>query len=333
MATKNRVYASSLVEWAKDKPNVLALSGDLTSSCEIDTFMKKYPDRFFNMGIAEQNMHSVAAGLASEGFIPFIHTFAVFIYRRSLDQIMISIGYMNRKVRMVGFLPGILTPGGATHQATEDVAVMRSIPNMTILECGDATDVESVLQLTEEIDGPVYIRMIRATIPVLFKDPMVFGKARKLNEGRDIVLVTSGICTEEAMRATKVLEDKGLSISHFHVTTLKPFHDLELLESIAASKYGAITMENHSIIGGLGTIIAEKMAELGIGKKLYKLGLNDTFAHGATRNYLMKEYCLDAMTLVRKIEEATDRRFGIREADLLAVTIVPKNDHQKSEGL
>lgn len=333
MATKNRVYASSLVEWAKDRPEVLALSGDLTSSCEIDTFRSVYPDRFFNMGIAEQNMHSVAAGLASEGFVPFIHTFAVFIYRRSLDQIMISIGYMNRKVRMVGFLPGILTPGGATHQATEDIAVMRAVPNMTILECGDATDVETVLALTEEIDGPVYIRMIRAAVPVLFKDPMIFGKARKVNEGGDLVLVTSGICTEEAMRATKALEDKGLSISHFHVSTLKPFHDLELLDCIASSKYGAITLENHSVLGGLGTIVGEKMAELGIGKKLYKMGLNDTFAHGATRNYLMKEYGLDALSLAGKAEEASGARFGIREADLLAVTLVPKNDHQKSEGL
>ncbi len=333
MATKNRVYASSLVDWAKDKPKVLVLSGDLTSSCEIDSFRTAYPKRFFNMGIAEQNMHSVAAGLTSEGFIPFIHTFAVFIYRRSLDQIMISIGYMNRKVRMVGFLPGILTPGGSTHQATEDVAVMRAIPNMTILECGDSTDVESVLGLTEAIDGPVYIRMIRATIPTLFTDPMVFGKARKINEGKDLVLVTSGICTEEAMRATMTLEDKGLAISHFHVSTLKPFHDLELLESIASSKYGAITMENHSVIGGLGTIVGEKMAELGIGKKLYKLGLNDTFAHGATRNYLMKEYGLDALALVRKTEEVTGHSLGIHESDLQAVNIVPRNDHQKSEGL
>lgn len=305
MQTKSRVYASSLVEWAKYKNKILVLSGDLTSSCEIDLFKAAYPDRFFNMGIAEQNMHSVAAGLASEGFTPFVHTFAVFMYRRSLDQIMISIGYMNRKVRLVGFLPGILTPGGATHQATEDIAVMRSIPNMTILECGDATDVESVFKVTENINGPVYIRMIRATIPVIFKEPMIFGKSRLITKGTDLTLISSGICTEEAMRVTKILIKKGLSIAHFHVTTLKPFNDLKMMDAISRSKYGAITMENHSVLGGLGTIVAEKMAEIGIEKKLYKIGLNDTFAHGASRNYLMKEYGLDAMTLVRKIETIT----------------------------
>lgn len=333
METQSKVYGRSLVEWAKDKPEVLVLSADLTSSCEIDLFRDAYPDRFLNMGIAEQNMHSVAAGLAGEGFEPFLHTFAVFMYRRSLDQIMMSIAYMNRRVRMVGFLPGILTPGGSTHQATEDVAVLRAVPNLTILECGDAADVASVLPVAHAVDGPVYIRMIRAIIPKLFNEPMEFGKARMLSPGDDLVLVTSGICTEEAMRATRALAKEGLKMSHFHVSTLKPFDDPQVLQAIAKSKYGAVTMENHSTIGGLGTIIAEKIAEYGIGKKLSKIGLNDTFAHGATRPYLMKEYGLDAMALVQRIGTITGERFSISEGDIDAVVLEPVNNQAKAEGL
>ena len=145
-----RVHAKNLVRWAADKPKVLVLSADLTSSTEIDLFRDTYPDRFLSMGIAEQNMLSFAGGLAREGFIPFVHTFAVFIYRRAYDQIAMSVAYPNLPVRMIGFLPGITTPGGATHQAIEDIALMRSLPNMTVLECGDATEVETVLDVMRE---------------------------------------------------------------------------------------------------------------------------------------------------------------------------------------
>ena len=263
-----RVHAKNLVRWAADKPKVLVLSADLTSSTEIDLFRDTYPDRFLSMGIAEQNMLSFAAGLAREGFIPFVHTFAVFIYRRAYDQIAMSIAYPNLPVRMIGFLPGITTPGGATHQAIEDIAVMRALPNMTILECGDATEVESVLEVIEKIKGPVYVRMLRGEIPRLFDSPMKFGTARVLSEGSDITVLSSGIMTEEAMRAIQVLKKRGLSIQHMHVSTLKPFNDQTVLDAINNSRSGVITMENHTIVGGLGSIIAEKMAEAGIAKKL-----------------------------------------------------------------
>ena len=174
------------MRWAADKPEVLVLSADLTSSTEIDLFSSTYPDRFLSMGVAEQNMLSFAAGLAREGFIPFVHTFAVFIYRRAYDQIAMSVAYPNLPVRMIGFLPGITTPGGATHQAIEDIAIMRALPNMTVLECGDATEVESVLEVMQNINGPVYVRMLRGEIPRLFSSPMIFNKARVLSEGRNL---------------------------------------------------------------------------------------------------------------------------------------------------
>src|SRR5271157_1057208 len=179
MEILSRVHATNLVRWAKDKPEVLVLSADLTSSTEIDLFREAYPDRFLSMGVAEQNMVSFAGGLAREGFFPLIHTFAVFLYRRAYDQIAMSVAYPNLPVRMFGFLPGITTPGGASHQAIEDVAVLRALPKMTILDCGDATDVESVLDVAQAVSGPVYVRMLRGGIPRLFdaREPMKLGLA------------------------------------------------------------------------------------------------------------------------------------------------------------
>lgn len=335
MEILSKVHAKHLVKWAADKPEVVVLSADLTSSTEIDVFRDTYPQRFFSMGIAEQNMMSFAGGLAREGYKPFIHTFAVFIYRRAYDQIAMSIAYPNLPVIMFGFLPGIMTPGGATHQAIEDISVMRSLPNMTILECGDATDVESVLDVANSIDGPVYIRMLRGEIPRLFpaSEKMELGKSRLISEGNDIVLLTSGICTEEALRASIALKSRGISIHHRHVTTLKPFNDPDIMEAIAGSKFGVITMENHSIIGGLGTIVAEKMAEAGMGKKLTRIGIKDTFVHGASKQYLMKEYGLDAMALINEIERMMGRDLNINEDELTEAFVVEVHSKAKAEAL
>jgi transketolase len=329
----SRVHAKNLVKWAADKPNVLVLSADLTSSTEIDMFRDAYPDRFLSMGIAEQNMLSWASGLAREGFIPFVHTFAVFIYRRAFDQIAMSVSYPNLPVRMIGFLPGITTPGGATHQAIEDVAVMRALPNMTVLDCGDAADVESVLAVIEKINGPVYVRMLRGEIPRLFSTPMEFGKARVVSEGKDITVLSSGIMTEEAMRAVQVLQKRGLSVQHMHISTLKPFNDKSVMEAIARSKYGVVTMENHTIVGGLGSIIAEQMAEAGMDKKLVRIGLRDIYAHGASKNYLLRKYRMDAMALIAEVERLVGKKFGITEDELKETFIAAVHSTAKAEAL
>jgi transketolase len=315
---RSKVHAKNLVKWANSHPDVYILSADLTSSCEADAFRDAYPDNFLSMGIAEQNMLSFAGGMARKGLVPMIHTFAVFIYRRAYDQIAMSIAYPNLPVKMFGFLPGVLTPGGATHQAIEDIAVMRALPNMTILEPGDALETEAVLEIAYRVPGPVYVRQLRGEVPVLFGGgkPMKLGEYRKLGSGKDMVLVTSGICTEEGLRAAAALREKGLGISHYHISTLKPFHHPEIAEEIAQSRYGAVTLENHSIAGGLGSIIAETMAEAGTGKPLVRLGIPDTFVHGASRRYLMREYGLDAMALIAAVEKITGSVFSIDEDDL-----------------
>ena len=318
MKIELNVHSKNMIRWASLHPEAVVMSADLGTSCEIKEFRATYPERYFSMGIAEQNMVSWAAGLAREGFRPFLHTFGIFLYRRVLDQVEMSVAYPNLPVVFVGFLPGIMTPGGVSHQAINDVAVLRNIPNMTILDVGDATDIESVLDIAHEVNGPVYIRMLRKEVPRIFpaSEPMRLNHARVLSEGTDIALFSSSICTEEAMRATSVLRARGLSIQHLHVSTLKPFSDPQVEEALAKVKYGAVSIENHVTIGGLGSAVADVMAETGCCKKLVKVGIHDTYAHGASKMYLMKKYGLGAEALIEGIEKLTGKSFGVGEKDL-----------------
>ncbi|MCT7664143.1 transketolase family protein [Shinella kummerowiae] len=328
----NRPYARAFEAFATARPEVLCLSADLTSSCEVDGFRDRHPDQFLSLGMAEQNMLSFAGGLAMQGFRPFIHTFSVFLYRRPYDQLINSIAYSNRKVRLMGFLPGITTPGGITHQAIEDIAVLRAVPNMTILETGDATEVETVLEVADSIDGPVYVRILRGEVPRLFSTPFEFNTLRTLSEGDDILVVSSGVCTEEALRATGPIAARGIGIHHLHASTLKPF-DRDGLLKAARSKKGVVTLENHTIVGGLGSLVAEILAEEGLGIRLKRLGLNDTFAHGASKPYLMKKYGLDAGALVAAIETLVGKPLAIGEEELAEVRLDHVHSAQKAEAL
>ena len=335
MEMVSRPHVKNFIEWSRDKPEVLVLTADLTNSCEVGLWRDTYPERFFAMGMAEQNMLGFAAGLAREGFAPFIHTFSVFIYRRAYDQLAMSIAYPNLPVRMLGFLPGIVTPGGVTHQAIDDVAILRATPNMTIFDTGDATDVESVLDVAHAVDGPVYVRMLRGDMPRLFpkKEPMVFNRARVLSQGEDVTILTASVSTEEALPAVAALKAKGVSVHHLQVSTLKPFSDPAVLEAIHRSRHGVITMENHSIIGGLGSAVAELMAEHAVAKPLLRLGLNDTYAHGASLHYLMQEYGLDATCLVKAVEKLLGVSLDIDARKLEAEETGETDDSEKVEAL
>jgi len=335
MEILSQVHNKNLKEFGATKRNVLVLTADLTGSCEADGFAAAFPDRFVSCGISEQNMLSVAGGLAREGFIPLVHTFAVFIYRRAFDQISMSVAYPNLPVKMFGFLPGVMSPGGATHQAIEDITVMRSLPNMTVLEVGDATEVESVLNLVCEINGPVYVRMLRGEIPRLFdkNEPIKLDTPRILSKGSDILIISSGICTEECMRAVAALKTKGVSAAHVHISTLKPFNHKDIADILSSAKHGITTIENHTTTGGLGSIIAEKMVEKGINKKLSMLGLKDTFAHGASKRYLMKEYGFDATAVIAEAEKLIGFKLGITEKDLSEARIEAVHSAAKPEAM
>jgi transketolase len=210
---------------------------------------------------------------------------------------------------------------------------MRSIPNMTILETGDATEVEGICQAADSIDGPVYCRVLRGSVPRLFTTPIKIGEMRELAHGTDVLVVTAGITTEEAMRARDVLEARGVSVLHLHINTIKPFNAEALLDHIHAVRYGVITMENHVTEGGLGSLVAEILAEAGAGKRLLRLGLKDTFAHGGSRPYLMRFYGLDAFSLVRGIESVIHQELGISEDDLNVVRQEIVHSKAKAEAL
>ena len=323
MKIETNTHEKNILRLAEEHPEIVVLSADLGTSCEVKTFRAKYPDRYYTLGIAEQNMVSWAAGLAREGYRPFIHTFAVFEYRRVLDQVEMSVAYPNLPVVFVGFVPGITTPGGVSHQSINDVAVMRSVPNMTVFDVGDATDIDYILDLAYKCNGPVYIRELRKDVPRLFpaNEPVVFNRARVLSEGDDVVLLSSSICTEEAMRATAVLKERGISVQHMHVTTLQPFTDPTIVDAIAKAKYGVVTIENHLKTGGLGSATADLMAEHGLGKKLIKVGL-DGYAHGASKMYLMEKYGINAMELVKAVEQLTGKELNIKKEDLEEVRFV-----------
>lgn len=328
-----RPYAAAFEAHALAHPEVLCLSADLTSSCEIDGFRDRHPERFLSLGMAEQNLLSFAGGLGLAGFRPFVHSFGVFLYRRPYDQLIASIAYPRRAVRLMGFLPGLTTPGGMTHQAIEDIAVMRSIPNMTILESGDATEVESLCAAADSIDGPVYCRVLRGQVPRLFSTPIRVGEMRLLSEGTDVLIVTAGIATEEALRARAALEQAGVSLRHLHLHTIKPFDRQALLDQIASVKQGVITLENHVIDGGIGSLCAEIIAEQGVGQRLIRLGLRDTFAHGGSRAYLLRYYGLNALALVRAVEALLGEEFGVSETDLDAVRVEAVHSAAKAEAL
>jgi transketolase len=338
----SRPHVENFIAWSADKPEVVVLTADLTNSCEVGKWRDTYPQRYFSLGMAEQNMVSFAAGMAREGFEPWLHTFAVFLYRRPLDQLMMSVAYPNLPVRLVGFLPGITTPGGVTHQAIDDIAVLRAVPNMTILETGDATEVESVLDVAHAVDGPVYIRMLRGEVARLFpKDqPMEFGRARVLGTAgpsvespAELVVLTSGISTEEALRAVPAVREKGVGVTHLHISTHKPFDDPTVLSALRSAKQGVITMENHLITGGLGSSVAELIADNGIGVPLRRLGLRDTYAHGASQGYLLAEYHLDARALVDAMQDMLGRDLAVADDDLSEVRVAAVHSNAKAEAL
>lgn len=293
-------YGEALVRLAKEREDIVCLSGDLSRQCEADLFHDAIPTRFIHAGMAEANMMSMAGALAREGLQPWVHTFGVFATRRPFDQVVNAIAYPNLPVRIVGFMPGISTPGGPSHQAIEDVAIMRSLPNLTVIDVADAVEIRQVVPLIADVPGPVYLRLKRGEIPVVLDDDHVFriGAAQRLVEGEDVILVTSGMMLATTLRAAALLRDHGVDAGVVNAPTLKPF-DSETVVAASRGAGGVVSVENHSVIGGLGSAVAESLAEAGVGVPLRRIGLRDTFAEGSrTGPYLFQKYGLSTAAIV-----------------------------------
>ena len=307
--TELKPYGRALVEAARQRGEILCLSGDLTRQTEVDLFQAEFPGRFIHGGMAEANMMSMAGALARCGFLPFVHTFGVFATRRPYDQIANAIAYPNLPVRIIGFMPGVSTPGGPSHQATDDVALMRALPNMTVVDVADAVETRQVAAAVVDVPGPVYVRLKRGEIPVIFGDDHVLrlDRAAVLSPGTDVALFASGMMLAAALAAARALGSHGVSVSVVNVPVIKPLDSATVLSAAAGARV-VVTAENHSVIGGLGSAVAETMAEAGLGRPLRRVGLRDTFAEGSSdASFLFEKYGLSTGTLVETIWSALGR--------------------------
>ena len=319
-------YGRAFIELARRRREILCLSGDLTRQTEIDLFQEEFPDRFIHAGMAEANMISMAGALARRGFMPFVHTFGVFATRRPLDQIINSVAYPKLPVRIVGFMPGVSSPGGPSHQAIDDVALMRAVPNMTVIDVADATEITLAVAAIADVPGPVYLRLKRGEIPVIFDEDHEFSLAHAhvVSRGEDVTLFASGMMLSAALAAAQTLTDAGVSAGVVNVPVIKPLDRATVIAAAAGSR-ALVTAENHSIIGGLGSAVAEVIAEEGLGRRLRRVGLNDTFAEGAQNApWLFKKYGLATQDVVDAAWSALDRE-GL--APLAPVVVTPPGEY------
>jgi len=293
-------YGHALLELAKSREDIVCLSGDLTYQCEVDLFRDSIPERFVNAGMAEANMIGMAGALARQGLKPFVHTFGVFATRRPFDQIVNSVAYPALPVRIVGFMPGVSSPGGPSHQAIDDVALMRALPNMTVIDVADAVQIRQVVPAIVDLPGPVYLRLKRGEIPVIFDEDhrLSLTRADVLQPGTDVAIYAAGMMVPAALAAADALTGAGVSVAVVNVPVIKPL-DTAAVCSVAAGVRALVTAENHTIIGGLGSAVAEAIAEAGLGRRLRRVGLQDTFAEGALQaSYLFEKYGLSTQSVI-----------------------------------
>lgn len=291
-------FGAALVGLGHARQNIVGITADMGKYTDILPFRDVFPDRFFNVGMAEQNLIAVAAGLARTGLVPFATTYGVFATRRAYDYIAIACAHSNTNVKIIAGMPGLTTGYGGTHQAIEDVALMRMIPNLVVIDPCDATDIAQATMAIAEYDGPVYMRMLRGKVPQVL-DPesysFAIGKASVVSKGTEVGFISTGLMTEHAIDAASALQNEGISCGVLHVATLKPF-DIETVATFADGHSVIVTAENHVVRGGLATQVAECLYNAGIRRPIRSAGIADAFVElGAVatlmqRNGLTKDH-------------------------------------------
>ena len=296
-------YGEALVELGAEHDDFVVLDADLAAATQTGKFKAAYPDRFFDCGIAEQNLMGIAAGIATTGRVAFASTFAMFAAGRAFEQVRNSIGYPHLNVKIGATHAGIsVGEDGATHQCNEDIALMRSIPGMTVVVPADDVEARAAVRAAYEHDGPVYMRFGRLAVPV-FNDPETYefqlGKGILLREGTDVTIVACGLMVQAALEAAEALAEKGVSAEVINIHTIKPF-DEELVRASAAKTGRVVTCEEHSVIGGLGDAVLSALAESPVPTR--KLGVDDVFGESGPAVDLLHKYGLDAAGVVRAVE-------------------------------
>lgn len=301
-------FGKTLEALGHTNPNIVVMDADLACSTQTQFFAKSFPERFFDCGIAEQDMIATAAGLASAGKIPFVASFAMFVTGRTYDQIRNSVCYPEFNVKIVGTHGGVTVgEDGASHQALEDVSLMRGLPHMSVIVPSDCRECEQVIKYAAENYGPMYIRIPRTNVCDIFDDnyKFEFSKAKIISEGSDAVVITNGETLAETILAGELLKQQGYSIRIVHAPVVKPLDDVTIIES--AEKTGfVITVENHSIIGGLGSAVCELLSEYAP-VKVKRIGVNDRFGQSGKWDFLLDYYGLSADKLAKSIKEEIDK--------------------------
>ena len=299
-----RAFGEILADLGEKNQNIVVLDADLSGSTQTSIFAKKYPERFIDVGIAEQDLMTTALGLSLEGKIPFAATFAVFATGRAYDQIRNSICYQNSNVKIIGAHGGITVgEDGASHQALEDISLMRGLPNMMVISPSDYVQTKKAVEYASKYVGPVYIRLSRLEVPCIFDEGYEFNpqKAIVLKEGSDVTLIATGDILSEVVRASEMLENEGISVELINVPVIKPLDCGTIIGSSKKTKL-VVTVEDHSIIGGLGSSVCECLAENNP-VKVCRIGIRDSFGQSGTPNELVKYYNLDAESITKKVIE------------------------------
>ena len=297
-------YGEELLELGKENENVVVLDADLSSATKTNMFAKEYKDRFINVGIAEQNLMGIAAGLAAYGKIPYVSTFAVFAAGRAYDQIRNSICYPRLNVKICATHSGITVgEDGATHQMLEDLSLMRTLPNMTVFSPSDDTQAKWLINEISKFEGPAYVRLARVATPVIYEDESRFelGKMIQHGTGKDATVFATGVMVQEALKAQKELEFQNINIRVIDVHTIKPI-DEDMIVKCAKETKKLITIEDHSIIGGLGSAVCEVLSTKHP-KKVIRLGMQDRFGRSGKAEDLLKYFKMDKDEIIRTIKE------------------------------
>ncbi|MBW4025684.1 MAG: transketolase family protein [Proteobacteria bacterium] len=303
--TKSAPFGHALAALAQNRPEILGLTADLGKYTDLHIFAKSHPDRYYQMGMAEQLMMSAAAGFAREGFMPFATTYAVFAARRAYDFICMAIAEDRLDVKIVCALPGLTTGYGPSHQATDDLAIFRAMPNLTIIDPCDAHEIEQAVPAIADHAGPVYMRLLRGQVPLVLDEygyQFRIGQAALLRDGAEVLVIASGFMTMRALETATLLEPDSVGLAVLHVPTIKPLDEATILRE--AGKLGRLVVvaENHSVIGGLGEAVAALLMRNGISCTFRQIGLPDAFLDAGALPTLHDRYGISAQTMADRIK-------------------------------
>jgi transketolase len=303
--TKPAPFGHALAALAETRPEIVGLTADLGKYTDLHIFAHAHPERFYQMGMAEQLLMCAAAGMAREGFVPFATTYAVFAARRAYDFICMAIAEENLNVKIVCALPGLTTGYGPSHQATEDIAIFRGMPNMTILDPCDALEIEQVVPAIAAHNGPVYMRLLRGNVPLILDEygyTFELGKAKLLRDGKDAIIIASGFMTMRALEAVDALQDDKIDVGVLHVPTIKPLDEATILREASRSGRMVVVAENHTIIGGLGEGVAALLLRSGVTPVFRQIALPDEFLDAGALPTLHERYGISTMAAARQMK-------------------------------